>query len=59
MTTHVSELSDKIIDIYRKMIGKTPNFYEIETETYRSTARLSFNVTETIWSSVNEKLKDE
>lgn len=60
MTTHISsELSSKIIDIYHRMLEKTPSIYEIETKTYRPVTRQDHNICDVVWNGVNVALKDE
>ena len=59
MTTHIpSELSAKIIDIYHRMLEKTPSIYEIETKTYRSVTIHDHNICDVVWNGVTKELKD-
>jgi uncharacterized protein with von Willebrand factor type A (vWA) domain len=59
MTTHISsELSAKIVDIYHKMLEKTPSIYEIETKTYRPVTRQDHNICDVVWNGITEELKD-
>ncbi len=59
MTTHISsELSAKIVDIYHRMIEKTPSIYEIEIKTYRPVTRQDHNICDVVWNEVTEELKN-